>query len=370
MEKKRIKTEAEPGGRSRGGRRRKKNSLFSLRQYLIFFALAVFICSTNLALYASTVRAYGNDLQDKRVAGYLIVNLLFVSLLMSLIDGIRRKFTVEIPIRTIVETVDKISRGSFGIQVPPSYAERIHEYDEIIEGINKMSLELKSMETLKTDFVSNVSHEIKTPLAIIQNYAAILQSDGLTEEERLEYSRTIAEASGRLSVLVSNILKLNRLENQEIFPENIPVNVGEQLRRVLLTYEDAWNKKNLEVEADIEDAVICCDENLLEIVWSNLISNAVKFTGEGGRIGVSLKEKPAFIEVTVRDNGCGMDETTGRHIFDKFYQGDTSHSREGNGLGLAMVKRVADILQGEIVVESRLGEGSTFTVRFKKGERR
>lgn len=357
-------------GKRTAGRGKKRGSLFSLRQYLIFFSLAVFICSANLALYASTVMTYGNDLQDKRVAGYIIVNLLFVSLLMSLIDGIRRKFTVEIPIRTIVETVDRISRGSFGTQVPPSYANRIHEYDEIIEGINKMSLELKSMETLKTDFVSNVSHEIKTPLAIIQNYAAILQSEGLTEEERLEYTRTIADASKRLSLLVSNILKLNRLENQEIFPENTRVNVGEQLRRVLLSYEEAWNNKNLEVEAEIEDAVIRGDENLLEIVWSNLISNAIKFTGEGGRIGVSLKQGPDFIEVTVRDTGCGMDEATGRHIFDKFYQGDTSHAKEGNGLGLAMVKRVADILQGDISVESRLGEGSAFTVRFKKGERR
>ena len=139
---------------------------------------------------------------------------------------------------------------------------------------------------------------------------------------------------------------------------------------MLLSYEEAWNNKNLEVEAEIEDAVIRGDENLLEIVWSNLISNAIKFTGEGGRIGVSLKQGPDFIEVTVRDTGCGMDEATGRHIFDKFYQGDTSHAKEGNGLGLAMVKRVADILQGDISVESRLGEGSAFTFRFKKGERR
>ena len=139
---------------------------------------------------------------------------------------------------------------------------------------------------------------------------------------------------------------------------------------MLLSYEEAWNSKNLEVEAEIEDAVIRGDENLLEIVWSNLISNAIKFTGEGGSIGVSLKQGPDFIEVTVRDTGCGMDEATGRHIFDKFYQGDTSHAKEGNGLGLAMVKRVADILQGDISVESRLGEGSAFTFRFKKGERR
>lgn len=285
---------------------------------------------------------------------------------MSLIDGIRRKITIERPMNRIVEAVGNISKGDFDIRLKPFHYKKFNEFDEIIEGINKMTEELANVEVLRTDFVSNVSHEIKTPLAIIQNYASMLQSSSLTEEQRKEYAHTIAEASKRLSGLVMNMLRLNKLENQDIYPELKEYNLGEQLRCCLLYFEESWSKKNLEIEADIEDVVISCDESLLEIVWSNLISNAIKFTNPGGTISVSLKEEGSFILVKVTDTGCGMDETTGMHIFDKFYQGDTSHAVEGNGLGLSMVKRVVDIVNGDISVVSKLGVGSTFTVKINK----
>ena len=342
--------------------RRKRNRLFSFKSYLIFFLLVCFICLCSILLYAKSVSVYGNNLYDWRAICAVFVNVFFISAVITVIDSIRRRFMIEVPMRTILEAVGKISRGKYGVQIEAPYTRRINEFDDIIDGINRMSKELENTETLKTDFIANVTHEIKTPLALIQNYAAMLQDETLEEETRREYIQTILDASRRLSGLVTNMLKLNKLENQEMILEDKKLNVGEQVRGVLLAYEGAWSKKDLEIGAEIEDAVISCDEGLLEIVWSNLISNAVKFTPEGGSMEVSVKQGQTAVAVSVKDSGCGMDEATGRHIFDKFYQGDTSHAKEGNGLGLAMVKRVVDLVGGEIYVDSKLGRGSTFTV--------
>ena len=162
-------------------------------------------------------------------------------------------------------------------------------------------------------------------------------------------------------------VKLNKLENQQIFPKPQEFDLGEQLCESLLAFEDAWENKALNIETDIaEDVRIKSDPELLSLVWNNLFSNAVKFTGEGGTIGVVLNTDEKNIVVSVKDTGCGIDPETGKHIFEKFYQGDTSHATQGNGLGLALVKRVVDILQGEISVQSTPGQGSVFTVRIRR----
>ena len=220
---------------------------------------------------------------------------------------------------------------------------------------------------MRTDFIANVSHELKTPLAVMGNYATMLQRPGITEEERQEYAKAISEAARKLAQLITNILKLNKLENQQIFPQPKEFDLGEQLCESLLVFEDAWEAKNLNIETDIQENVrIRSDPELLSLVWNNLISNAVKFTPEGGTVAVSLQAEDDRITVSVSDTGCGMTADTGMHIFEKFYQGDTSHATQGNGLGLPLVKRVMDILRGEISVESVCGEGSTFTVTFKR----
>jgi signal transduction histidine kinase len=195
-----------------------------------------------------------------------------------------------------------------------------------------------------------------------------LQSDTLTGEERRDYAKTIVVAAQKLSVLITNILKLNKLENQEIIPEAAPFDLSEQLRRCLLTFEDLWEAKGITFTIDLDEVVVNYDESMLELVWNNLISNAVKFTEPGGLIALSLKEADGFAVITVRDSGCGMDGETRKHIFGKFYQGDTSHSGEGNGLGLALVMRVIENLGCTITVESEPGQGSTFTVWLKNGK--
>ena len=230
-----------------------------------------------------------------------------------------------------------------------------------------MTAELQGTETLRTDFIANVSHELKTPLAVMGNYATMLQQPGISEEDRLEYAKAISHSSRRLAALITNILKLNKLENQQIFPKHEEYDLSGQICESLLQFEDAWEAKDLNIETEIEDEVsICSDAELLSLVWNNLISNAVKFTPHGGTIGVALKAEENAVLVSVCDTGCGIDPETGKHIFEKFYQGDTSHAMQGNGLGLALVKRVMDILNGEITVRSTPGQGSTFTVRIRR----
>ena len=230
-----------------------------------------------------------------------------------------------------------------------------------------MTEELSGVETLKTDFISNVSHEMKTPLAVIGNYGTLLQNPDLTEEERLEYAKNITHSSKHLAELITNILKLNRLENQQIFPRADSYNLSEQLCESLLQFESVWEEKEMEISTDIpEDITISADSELLSIVWNNLLSNAFKFTDMGGKVSVSLSEDSEYATVTVSDTGCGMTAETGKHIFEKFYQGDTSHATKGNGLGLALVKRIIDITGGEVSVTSAVGVGSTFKVKIPK----
>ena len=291
-------------------------------------------------------------------------NTVFITLIFWLADALRRKLTVEEPVNRIVYGLEQLSNGDFSARI-----ERVkmlapeNQYNVIIEYINQLAAELDGVETLRTDFVSNVSHEMKTPLAVIQNYTELLRPEGLPEEERAEYLDAISASADGLAETVSNILKLNKLENQQIFPENKPYDLSVQVGECLLGYEMRFEEKSLRIEAELdEDAVIQADEQLMSLVWNNLFSNAAKFTDVGGKITVRLKKASGAAIVTVADTGCGMDEATMQHIFDKFYQGDTSHAVRGNGLGLALVKRIVDISGGEVTVRSSPGVGSEFTV--------
>ena len=183
----------------------------------------------------------------------------------------------------------------------------------------------------------------------------------------MEYARAITGQSRRLANLITNILKLNRLENQQIYPAAKRYNLGEQLAECLLNFESTWEKKNIDIETNMEEEVFVeSDGELLSLVWNNLFSNALKFTEPGGTVSVTMKTEGAFVTIKVSDTGCGIPPETGKHIFEKFYQGDTSHATQGNGLGLALVKRVVDIVGGELSVESEVGKGSTFTVKIRR----
>ena len=349
-----------------------KQLLRAVNNYLVFFLMVAFVVTCCMMLFVRTL-ANSMDLvltKDNidEAAKLTFGNVLLLTVLSGTIDYIRRKQMVERPVKQILAALDQVMQGDFSVRIAPvkEFAGETG-FNEIIGCLNKMTAELQGTETLRTDFIANVSHELKTPLAVMGNYATMLQKPGISEEERIEYAKAISHSSRRLAALITNILKLNKLENQQIFPKLDEYDLGEQLCENLLQFEDIWEKKGLNIETEIEDDVrIRSDAELLSLVWNNLFSNAVKFTPEQGTIGVSLKTEGELVVVSVRDTGCGIKSEVGQHIFEKFYQGDTSHATQGNGLGLALVKRVVDILGGEIGVQSIYGQGSTFTVKFRR----
>jgi len=342
-----------------------------ISSFMIFFLTIGFAVSCCMMLFLNVIaETMGLEFTAENIASaakITLVNVLIITTIFTWIDYIRRRMTVDRPVRIITEAAEKIMKGDLSVRIKPMQGAATEGFNRIITAVNSMTEELSGIETLRTDFISNVSHEMKTPLAVMQNYGTLLQSPELSDEKRIEYAKGVTDASRRLADMMTNILKLNRLENQTIFPQKTVFDLGEQLCESLLQYESIWEKSNIEIETEIEDDVkVEADAELLSLVWNNLFSNAFKFTGEGGKVRVSLTTDGHYAVVSVSDTGCGMTPEVGAHIFEKFYQGDTSRATQGNGLGLALVKRVVDIMQGEIGVKSAVGKGTTFTVKIEK----
>ena len=340
-----------------------------LQLFCIFFLLIAFVLTSSMVLFLNYLgRSMGIDFAQSDIQLAAMVtfgNVFMLSLVCAAVDLLRRRLTVERPVKRIIDGAQNVMDGDLSTRIAPLRGVE-PGFNVIIDYFNRMVQELSGMETLRTDFIANVSHELKTPLAVIQNYGTMLQQPNLSDEDRKDYARTVTSASQRLASLITNILKLNKLENQQIFPKKERFDLGEQLCECLLGFENAWEAKKLEIETEIEDGVnVESDPELLSLVWNNLFSNAIKFTEEGGTIGLKLHTENGHAVVEVSDTGCGISPEVGAHIFEKFYQGDTSHATQGNGLGLALVKRVVDIVGGEISVSSEPGKGSTFTVRIK-----
>ena len=342
----------------------------AVSHYITFFLLVGFVTTCCMMLFLNTMRETTGveyTAGDITMAAKLtLLNVAVLTLLFTVIDWVRRKLTVDRPIRRITAAADKLIKGDFSARVKP-ISHDAGQFNEVIDCFNKLAGELSSVETLRTDFIANVSHELKTPLAVMQNYGQLLQQPGLDDATRMEYGKAVSDAARRLSSMITNILKLNRLENQQIFPHTEEYDLSQQLCDCLLQFEDVWEEKNIDLHTDIEDSVtVKADAELFSLVWNNLFSNAFKFTEPGGTVSVRLTSTAHHAIVTVTDTGCGMTPEVGAHIFEKFYQGDTSHATQGNGLGLALVKRVIDIMHGSIAVESAVGKGTSFTVRVRR----
>jgi len=341
-----------------------------LNHYFTFFLMVAFVITCCTMLFVTTMtRSLGVTITAENISAAAKVtfwNVALLSLIFTVIDAVRRRINVQRPVKNITAAAEKMIKGDFSVRIKPRGKFGSDDtFDSIIECFNKMAEELGGVETLRSDFIANVSHEMKTPLAVMQNYGTLLQDPELDEEKRIEYAKGVAEGARRMADMMTNILKLNRLENQQIYPRAEEFDLGEQLCACLLQFETLWERENIEIETDIAtDIRVKADEELLSHVWNNLFSNAFKFTPSGGKVSVKLSATERHAIVEVRDTGCGMSPEVGAHIFEKFYQGDSSHSVSGNGLGLALVKRVVDILQGEISVESAVGVGSVFTVKI------
>lgn len=342
--------------------------------FMIFFLIVAFLITCTVMLFVS-VMTWTLDITltneaIEAAAKLTFLNVIILSLLFTVLDYLRRRFTVDRPAKRITDAAERIMAGDFSVRIPVSRSQSPQDrLGEIAVCFNKMAEELSGTQTLRDDFIANVSHELKTPLAVIQNYAKMLENKELSDEAREEYARSITSACGRLSSLVTNILRLNKLENQQFSAATEVFDLSEQVCTSLLSFEEVWEKKGLNIETDIEDNVtVRSDSEMLSLVWSNLFSNAIKFTEQGGTVYLEIKSDCNYAVVKIRDTGCGISPEVGKHMFEKFYQGDTSHSALGNGLGLALVKRIIDITGSDISVESELGRGSTFTVKIPRNQ--
>ena len=337
---------------------------FSLSLFVVYFLILLFMSGIHEGL---TVLVSHSALPAMVQVMIPLTYWALVALGLTIFTGQRIKSTYEIPMKNLAEATHKVAHGDFSVFVPTTHVMEKRDYlDRMITDFNKMVEELGSIETLKTDFFSNVSHEIKMPIALIQSNAELLSSKYLTQEQQRECTETILQSTKRLSNLITNMLKLNKLEKQAIQPMPQVYNLCSQLSECAVQFEAIWEEKNIEFVADIEEKTwIETDRELLELVWNNLLSNALKFTAANGTVTLRQTSNEKTTRITISDTGCGMEQKTMERIFDKFYQGDTSHSTEGNGLGLALVKRILELSDGTIHVESTPGQGSVFTVELQ-----
>jgi signal transduction histidine kinase len=270
------------------------------------------------------------------------------------------------PIIRFSDAAREVAKGNFAVRLGEN--EAVDEIREFAHNFNTMLRALSNTEILRNDFIVNVSHEFKTPIAAIEGYATLLTDGSLSESERAEYAQMILESAKQLSSMSGNILTLSKLENQEALLERKPFRLDEQLRQAVLMLESEWSAKRLDMQIELEKVTYNGSESLLMQVWMNMIGNAIKFTPDSGRVEIRLNRTESGALVEISDTGCGMDETVRRHIWGKFYQGDTSHKSEGNGLGLALVKRILELFGGGVTVKSTVGAGSTFAVTLPKGD--
>ena len=335
-------------------------------QWLYFFMLLVIGGLHAGLIQLLAVLKISSIVQTHLVLAYWML----VALLLSIYAKQSVRKTYDEPIRRLADASEQVAAGDFSVYVPTTHTADKYDYlDRMILDFNKMVEELGSIETLKTDFFTNVSHEMKTPLAVISSNAQLLAQQGGDEARRTEYTENILLASRRLNNLITNMLKLNKLEKQAISPMPERYDVCGQLAECVFQCEEILEERRLELETELDDrAFVLADRELMELVWTNLIANAVKFTPVGGTITLTQRYAGDMVEVTVADTGCGMDEETQKHIFDKFYQGDTSHASAGNGLGLALVRRILELSGGAVSVESSPGRGAAFTVSLPGAE--
>ena len=295
---------------------------------------------------------------------YTLISLLLVSgitvALMSYFIG-RRVLT---PLVKLSSASKEVARGNFDVTVNDS--SKMEEVQSTFRNFNAMVRELKSISTLSSDFIANVSHEFKTPLSVIEGYAMLLQDDRLTAQEREDYLNKILINTRRLNTLVGNILMLSKMETKPLPEQYTRFRLDEQLRQVVAQLEPQWSAKGISFRVRLDEVELLGWEQVLPYVWSNLISNAIKFSPSGSVIALTLLEQRECAVVTVSDRGCGMEPDVQERIFEKFYQGDTSHKAEGNGLGLALVRQIVELSQGVVEVESQPGKGSTFRVTLPK----
>lgn len=338
----------------------KESPPFRLLGTMILLVLGLVVAYATLAIGILSLVQQLVHLEDKSYTLLWPILLLTVSVILGVLLAVFIFRGYLAPLSRLMHATQAVAAGDYSVRVEVRGARG--EVAEYIRSFNKMAEELASVEMLRSDFVNTFSHEFKTPLISIRGFAKLLQSTDLTAEQRQTYTDTIVQQSERLAAMSTRILELTQYENTEIVSGKARYSLDEQLRRCVHQQERAWLKKGLTVEGDLDRVDYYGNEELMEHIWSNLLSNAIRFTPAGGQITVVLRQSEGEIAVSVSDTGVGMDEETQRHIFDKFYRAETCPDSRGNGLGLSIVRRAVSLCGGQVTVFSQLGKGSTFTV--------
>lgn len=351
--------------------RKNKRFLFGIRHYrkfvfhIFFVLIAIFVVLILLFLFLFFLaRFIGFSMMPKSIPILWIALLLIFSIIVTSLSVYPIVRSIFKPLRDMSAASNKIAKGDYQVQL--EYNGVIQEFAETIDSFNYMAKKLGSVELIQNDFISNVSHEFKTPLSSISGYLTFLQDDSLSTEERRIYIEKAFFSIEKLNNLTDNILRISRIEHQPSLDPPVTYRLDEQLRQAIVLLEPKWSQKNIAFDLNLPKSTYTGQELLLFQVWLNLISNAIKFSPDGAAITIKLEETPHHDKVYICDEGIGMDTETVEHIFDKFYQADSSRQTQGNGLGLALCKKILDRCGGKIFVNSKLGEGSKFCVQLRR----
>lgn len=346
--------------------KKQRFSLTLLFSVVVFIVLLVAISIAAVAVFVLVKIGVIEGVEQPAKTSYVILFMVAISALMGAVIAIfGGKFPLK-PINNLISNMNSLASGDYKVRM--EFGKPITNYPtfvEISDSFNRLAEELQNTEMLRSDFIDNFSHEFKTPIVSIAGLAKLLKKGNLTEEQRIQYLDAIEKESLRLSYMATNVLNLTKVENQTILTEITSFNVSEQIRSCVLLLEDKWSKKEIDLQLDFDEHMIDANEELLKQVWINLIDNAVKFVPEFGIISITIKDQGEYLNVEIGNSGSEIPLESQKKIFNKFYQADESHSTEGNGIGLAIVKRIVDLHHGEVFVES--GNGMTaFTVRLPK----
>ncbi len=342
---------------------KEKASRTSLTLFLSIFVFVILLSAVSLAALGLWILTRVGVLVDGELQLGSII--LFVTVISVVLGAVITYFSSKIPLRPFNELINKMNRlaaGDFKVRLEFGPSLSSHPaIMEIIESFNTMAKELESTELLRADFINDFSHEFKTPIASITGFAKLLSRGELTEEQRAEYIKCIEEESVRLSAMATNVLALTRVENQTILTDITSYNLAEQLRSSVLLLEEKWTRKHIELELELDELSVEASEELMRQVFINLLDNAIKFSPDGGKVSISLHALDGMLYASISNTGEAIPSEKLEKIFNKFYQADESHATQGNGIGLAIVKRIVELHRGEIHVECR-GGVTTFTV--------
>ena len=348
--------------------KKKKKEKVPLRLTILFTVVVGLIMAASILL-AGIIMIVMNALdvfEDGSVPNFIAVYIIIICIFFA---GIATKIISDkifVPMIKLNESMKRVADGDFSVRMNETGMFR--EVREMIQNFNIMAKQLGSNKIIHTDFTRNFSHEMKTPLSTIEGYATLLQDPQLTFEKRTEYAEKIIRNTKRLSALTGNILVLSRLENSSVAVQKKKFSLDEQLRQVVIMFEEVWTEKNIDIDIDDEGKHVSFygSEDLLFQAWQNIVGNALKFTDNGGIVRIILRETPDSITVSVKDNGIGISEEDQKRIFEKFYQADASHASRGNGLGLAITRHIIELHSGSINVVSEPNKGSEFIVILPK----